>query len=306
MSCITVAAAKAAQVCANCGKGGSDTIKLKECTACFLVKYCSVDCQQIHRKLHKEACEERAAELKDEKLYSQGHDRPESDFCPLCLLAIPFAENRNLKSKFYACCMERVCDGCGLAAQRRGLNMTCPFCRSPLAVGEFSGELLDKAHRRADAGDSKALYQLGGLYSFGQCGLEMDKQRAYKLWSEAAELGSLPALMKLGMAYYHGDGIAQDKAKAIRCWESAAMQGDAGSRQMLGHVEAVRGNYDRAVRHFLISAKMGDKESLDMIKKILGNGHATKAQYLDGLKGYQDAVEEMKSPQRDEAEKFGF
>ena len=51
---------------------------------------------------------------------------------------------------------------------------------------------------------------------------------------------------------------------------------------------------------------MGDKESLDMIKKILGNGHATKAQYLDGLKGYQDAVEEMKSPQRDEAEKFGF
>ena len=66
-----------AHACANCGKLASDNIKLKDCTACRLVKYCGVDCQQAHRKQHKKACKQRAAKLKDEKLYNQGHERPE-------------------------------------------------------------------------------------------------------------------------------------------------------------------------------------------------------------------------------------
>ena len=72
------------ETCANCGKHGSNTVKLKSCTACRLVKYCGVDCQKAHRKQHKKACKQRAAELKDEQLYSQGHERPEGDFCPIC------------------------------------------------------------------------------------------------------------------------------------------------------------------------------------------------------------------------------
>ncbi|EJK53195.1 hypothetical protein THAOC_27423, partial [Thalassiosira oceanica] len=39
--------------CANCGKRGSDTVTLKKCNACHLVKYCGVDCQKAHRKEHK-------------------------------------------------------------------------------------------------------------------------------------------------------------------------------------------------------------------------------------------------------------
>jgi len=60
-----------AGVCANCGKHGSDTVKLKNCTACCLVKYCGVICQKAHRKQHKKACTKCAAELEDEQLYSQ-------------------------------------------------------------------------------------------------------------------------------------------------------------------------------------------------------------------------------------------
>ena len=62
------------EACANCGKHGSDVVKLKNCTACRLVKYCSVDCQKAHRKQHKRTCK-RATELKDEQLYSQGDTR---------------------------------------------------------------------------------------------------------------------------------------------------------------------------------------------------------------------------------------
>jgi len=81
------------------------------------------------------------------------------------------------------------------------------------------------------------------------------------------------------------------------------MMGDAESRHSLGSYEGQKWNYDRAVRHFLISAKMGWKDSVEDIKKIFMGGLATKEQYTEALKGYQDAVEEMKSHDRDEAKK---
>ena len=64
MSCVPVTAAtKAAEACANCGKEGNDDgVKLKNCTACRLVKYCCVECQKAHRKIHKKACKKRSAE----------------------------------------------------------------------------------------------------------------------------------------------------------------------------------------------------------------------------------------------------
>ena len=73
------------------------------------------------------------------------------------------------------------------------------------------------------------------------------------------------------------------------------------SRYNLGcyEYEAER-NYDRAAKHFLISAKMGHKNSLENIKSLFVRGLATKAQYAEALRGYQDAVEEMKSNERDE------
>ena len=60
------------------------------------------------------------------------------------------------------------------------------------------------------------------------------------------------------------------------------------------------------MRHFLISAKMGDKDSVEKIKKMFMAGLATKEQYAEALKGYQDAVEEMKSHDRDEAKRLGY
>lgn len=53
--------------CANCGKKAGDGNKLKNCTACYLVKYCSVDCQKAHRKIHKTVCLEKAAESNRKK-----------------------------------------------------------------------------------------------------------------------------------------------------------------------------------------------------------------------------------------------
>ena len=56
----------------------------------------------------------------------------------------------------------------------------------------------------------------------------------------------------------------------------------------------------------MISAKMGNEKSLNSIKTVFKGGRATKAQYAEALLGYRDAVlEEMKSPQREEAKRLG-
>lgn len=90
----------------------------------------------------------------------------------------------------------------------------------------------------------------------------------------------------------------------VRHWQQAAMKGNALSRHNLACVEIENGNYELAVQHWMISAKMGYEMSLNEIKEMFKKGHATKAQYAEALMGYRDAVEEMKSPQREEGKRL--
>ena len=285
----------------NCGKHESsedDAVKLKKCTACRLVKYCSVDCQRAHRKQHKKACKQRAAELKDEQLYSQGHERPEGDFCPICTLPIPLPVHEHSSSN--VCCMKKLCKGCLMAAKKRGM-FDCAFCRTPYPGND--ADALAMIQARLVKKDPEAIEFLGIKYCAGELGLQRDMRKAVELWEEAAELGSIKALFNLAVAYSRGEGVEKDEAKAVEFYKKAAVQGHVESRTNLGCYEWDKGNDDRAVRHFLISAKMGEKKSLDKIKNMLMGGFATKEQYAQALRGYQDAVEEMKSHDRDEAKR---
>ena len=287
--------------CANCGKQGSETVKLKNCTACRLVKYCGVDCQKAHRKQHKKACKKRAAELEDERLYTQGHERLEGDFCPICTLPIPLPMGQH--SLFAACCMKRVCEGCGMAAEERGMR-DCAFCRTPFPKND--SDTLKMILVRVGKKDPVALDALGDNYFHGALGLQKDVPRAVALLKEAAELGSIDALYRLGVLYETGNGVQENKTKGIEFLTKAAMQGHVESRHNLGSIEGEKGNHDRAVRHYLISANMGDAKSVEIIKQLFMRGLATKGQFTEALKGYQDAVEETKSHDRDEAKRRGY
>ena len=287
------------EACAHCGKRGSDAVRLKNCTACLLVKYCGVDCQKAHRKQHKRACKRRSAELKDEQLYSQGHERPEGDFCPICTLSIPLRMDGH--SVLKACCMKRICNGCDFAAQKRGMA-DCAFCRAPWP--DSDADILAMVLARVRKRDPDAINCLAQKYYRGEVGLRKDLRKAAELFTEAAGLGSTPALFNLGYAYYNGEGVEANKAKAVECYSKAAMQGHVESRYNLGCSEGMKENPDRAVRHWMVAAKMGHRESLEMIKKFFMAGAATKEQYAEALKGCQDAVEEMKSHDRDEVKKW--
>ena len=289
------------ETCANCGKEAGDTVRLKNCTACRLVKYCGVDCQRAHRKQHKKACRKRAAELRDEQLYSQGLERPEKDFCPICTLPIPIPIVDY--SGLNACCMKRICHGCHMAAQKIGMY-DCLFCRTPCADND--ADRLAMVRKRVEKKDPVAIYYLGEKYFHGELGLQKDMRKGVQIWEEAADLGSIDALFDLGNAYRCGNGVQEDKAKAVEFFTKVAMQGHVHARHNLGCYETEIGNFDRAARHFLISAKMGDEHSLEMIKEVFMAGFATREQYAEALKGCQDAVEETKSQDRDEAKRLDY
>ena len=286
-------------VCANCGKKDGNEFKLKNCTACFLVKYCSVSCQKSHRKLHKKECRVRAAELKDEALFGQGHESWHGE-CPICMLPLPLD---GTQSGLNACCMNRTCNGCNLAAIERGMNNICAFCRAPTPNGDTA--VIALVQKRVDAGDAKAMYFLGSKYFYGRLGLQQDKSRVVELFREAANLGSVEAHYNLGFMYGRGDGlVGKDETKAVYHSVIAAKAGHPDARFNLGSWEATNLNYGRALKHWMIAAKMGHEDALKNIQRGYKEGFATKDDYAQALVGYQQAVEEMKSGQRKKAEVY--
>ena len=98
--------------------------------------------------------------------------------------------------------------------------------------------------------------------------------------------------------------MEKDTAKAIRHYEAAAMNGDVSARHNLGCEEECAENNDIALQHWMISAKLGEEKSLNAIKTWYMKGLATKADYAGALLGYQSAVEEMRSPNRDEDQRL--
>ena len=242
-----------------------------------------------------------AAQNLKQRLTANGHKRPEGDRCLICFLLIGLPINKH--SMINSCCMKRVCKGCVLAARQRGMLDRCPFCRTPLPAHNAS--ILAMVHKRAEKGNDEAFCFLGETHYNGKLGLPKDVPRAIKLWTEAAELRSLEAHYNLGIMYYNGRVVEEDRPCGIRHWQQAAMKGLVQSRNNLGFVEYGNGNYELAVQHYMISAKMGFEKSLNNIKKMFKEGRATKAQYAQALIGYRDAAEEMKSPQREEAKRRG-
>ena len=109
----------------------------------------------------------------------------------------------------------------------------------------------------------------------------------------------------LGFVYMHGQEVERDIKKAQYYFELATMGGNITARHNLACIEGDTGNEHRAMKHFMIAARAGSKESLNGIKKnyIRGilKGLITKDEYANTLRAYQKRQEEAKSDERDKA-----
>jgi len=178
----------------------------------------------------------------------------------------------------------------------------CPFCRVP--VPNLEKDIVEGIKKRVEFGDPQAIYNLGCHYRDGIRGYPQDYDKAFELYHRAGKLGNARGYSSIGCAYHFGEGAEADKKKAMHYWELAAVGGDVQARHNLGSIEAGSGNYNRALKHYMISIGSGKGESLDTIKEMYSVGQATKDDYTKALQSYQTYLGEIKSDQRDKAAAF--
>jgi len=266
-------------VCANCGKEGKNG-DMNNCNKCKSVKYCNAACKKKHRTKHKKACERRVAELHDEQLFKEPPSREE---CPICLIPLPLDESQ---IQFQTCCGKVVCNGCTYAMKMSEGKDLCAFCRTPTVT--YDEDTIKRVKNLMDKGNSEAFNTLAGIYYRGLMGMPQDYQKANELYLKAGELGCAEGYYNLGNSYVNGDGVEVDTKKAQHYYELAAIMGDLDARYNLGSDEHRAGNQHRAMKHFVMAAKAGDKESLNEVKEMFIQEVVTKDEYASTLRAYHE------------------
>ena len=276
-------------VCANCGKEGSN---LNVCNKCKGAKYCNAACKKRHRSKHKKECER----LHDEALFRE--PPPQNGDCPICFLRLPSMDNGR---RYMSCCGKMICSGCSYADvyDNHGniiADEKCPFCRTP----DPTDEDIERLKKRMEIGDTYAFFRMGCYHSNGLYGVPQNSAKAMKFWRKAGKFG----YTDIGLAYDTGEGVERDEKIASHYYELAAIEGYVDARYNLGADEYHAGNYDRALKHYMIAVRGGDTSSVKAIQQLYMDGHVAKDDYANALRSHQAYINEIKSDQRDEAAAF--
>ena len=291
------AASDITTVCAFCGIAEIDDVKLKDCDGCDLVRYCGDECQKNHESEHEEECKKRAAELRDELLFRQPESTHHGD-CPICCLPMPLDIS---KSCFYECCSKSICEGCYHSNQIRELDMkpaqTCPFCRELTPFTDEEGE--KRNMQRVKANDPVAIRREGVKWHKKE-----EYIRAFDYFAKAAALGDVESHLKLACMYQLGRGVEEDEGKTMYHLEKAAIGGHPEARYKLGAHEWINDNYDRAAKHFVIAATLGDDDAIKTLMEVFKSGFVEKDDLAAALRAHQTAGNATKSPQREAAERI--
>ena len=179
-----------------------------------------------------------------------------------------------------------------------GKDNKCPFCRELYCD--------DGAKQRKRMEDNAA--KMNNPFAMCAIGRRLrddgDYQSALKYWSRAADLGHIASHYLVACMYHSGNGVEKDMSKAIYHYEQAAVGGHALARHNLGSVEMENDQYERAIKHWMIAAKVGCDEAVGALKSVYKQGSVSKDEFASALRGHQAAVDAMKSPQREMAEKI--
>ena len=77
----------------------------------------------------------------------------------------------------------------------------------------------------------------------------------------------LHTMINSNTLYRNGEGVERDERKADHFDELAALGGHAPARHNLGNSERRVGNWNRALKHFVIAAGGGDGESVKAVQQ---------------------------------------
>jgi len=309
------AAAPAAAPSAPCSACGKKSDTLKKCNGCKCVWYCDKDCQNKHRKEHKNYCRRIKKELdkRGEKL-DLGTEKdvgplgklPPREDCPVCMCVLPIAESLQLN---FPCCGKTLCRSCDYQhsiknGRTADSGHTCAFCRTTLAFS--AEEILARTRKRVELKDPVAIMSLAMDYGLGKYGLPVDQAKCIDLLRQSVDLGYSHAQCRLGTFHHMGGmGLQKNEEEGIKYWEKAAESGDLNARHNLG-IEEHNKNRDfvAAVHHFRLSASGGYKPSMESLIEWFEYRLLRHCDLAETLRAFHIARSEMKSEDRDEYIKY--
>jgi len=239
-------------------------------------------------------------------------DPPPKRDCLICMLPVPWAQGLcGVVTSYQPCCGKTLCEGCMRASKgeiiKGKMKDLCLFCRVPHP--RSCNDVWKRIHKRMKLKDAEAFNYKGLAHHHGTYGVPIDLNKEVELLEKAAELGSVTAYNTLASIYWEGRGlddgqtvrvlIERDAEKAVRYYKIAAMGGHEGARSWLGIIEEFfNSNMDRAMKHYVISARSGFSLALEKVGEGYKAGHVTKDEYASTLRAYKDSCDEMKRASR--------
>ncbi len=137
-----------------------------------------------------------------------------------------------------------------------------------------------------------------------QHGIEVYIKKGLHWLCHSANSSCSLTLWKLGSMFNDGEFVEKNEKKYWEYCEQAAVFGHVVARLNLGCRDMELGKYDNAIKHWLIAANQGSVRGLTYIRDAMKDGHATKDQYANTLRGYKEYLDEVKSDHRDKAAAF--
>ena len=95
-------------------------------------------------------------------------------------------------------------------------------------------EKVAEKRRRAEAGEARAMFNLGCWYRFGDKGLAQDYAQALEWYKRGADLDDPTCTANLGQMYALGQGTARDDVQGMMLLGHAAGLGSEGACYILG------------------------------------------------------------------------
>ncbi|QBN19915.1 tetratricopeptide repeat protein [Flavobacterium nackdongense] len=125
---------------------------------------------------------------------------------------------------------------------------------------------------------------------------EKNYTEAIKLWNQAAAKGNSKAMYQIGAAYYYGDGVPKDYVKSTEWYQKSAVKGNSSAMYEVGSAYyngiGVTKDLTKAMDWYLKSANNGNKEAIKEIADAyyLGNNGFTK-DYIQAMEWYLKLVD---------------
>ena len=123
--------------------------------------------------------------------------------------------------------------------------------------------------------DARCTFSLGSYYLFGDGGIDIDYEKAFRYFEHGAELGYGPSEYLLSLAYRDGRGVDADLDAALEYLNAAARRCIPEAQHDMGEYYAGRDDLDNAAKAaawYAVAADNGSALSATARNRILADG----------------------------------